>query len=282
MDQLTGLRDFITGEGRTHRAETGGDRSFCWTVASGKGGVGKTVTASALALLLAEKGLRVLLVDSDLSLPNMHMVFDVPSRPVLSGYLAGTLVLADAVTPVTGSLHILASGQGGLDHQGVVSHFLEKALSDAGAAGYDVVLVDSPNGFDAAHRLLNRVSDAVTLVTTPEHTSVANAYAYFKLLRAQTRELPVSLVVNQVRDSQEAEETIEKLNKIAEHFLKEKIATAGWIPADPHVQDGLRDGCLLRSWEQGTTFMLFMETILQQHGEIPVFDKLGKGRLQAA
>ncbi len=284
MDQLTGLRQYISsGDEKILRAaEPEGSDCFFWTIASGKGGVGKTVTASALALLLAEKGFRVLLVDSDLALPNMHMVFDVPSRPVLSAYLAGTLSLADAVTPVTETLHLLVSGQGGSDHQGVVSLFLEKSLSEASTGRYDIVMVDSPNGFGEAHRFLARLTDAVTLVTTSEHTSVANAYAYFKLLRAQTDRVPVSLVVNQVRDSVEAEETIDKLNRIAEHFLKEKVAAAGWIPTDPQIREGVRDGCLLRSHEQGATFMLFAETILQQHSRIPAFRKLEKGRLQAA
>ena len=51
------------------------------SVASGKGGVGKSMTVSNLGLLLARKGQRVILVDMDIGGANLHILFGMFHPP---------------------------------------------------------------------------------------------------------------------------------------------------------------------------------------------------------
>lgn len=54
--------------------------SHILAVASGKGGVGKTLTTVALATLLNRKGYRVLAVDADMGLRNLDLPFGVQNE----------------------------------------------------------------------------------------------------------------------------------------------------------------------------------------------------------
>ncbi len=61
-----------------------------WAIAGGKGGVGKSLVASNLAVALAGHGMRCVLADADLGGANLHTIFGVPTpRRTLSHFLKG-------------------------------------------------------------------------------------------------------------------------------------------------------------------------------------------------
>jgi capsular exopolysaccharide synthesis family protein len=73
-------------------------------------GEGKTVTASNLALTLAQSERTVLLVDGDLRKPRIHRVFDLDNNEGLSTYLAGASELRIVPSGVLSNLSLLPSG----------------------------------------------------------------------------------------------------------------------------------------------------------------------------
>src|SRR5258706_5788986 len=82
-------------------------------VASGKGGVGKTNVTANLAVLLARRGLRVWVLDADLGLANLDIVYGVRPAHTLESVLRGERRRADVVTEGPGGIRLLPAAGGG-------------------------------------------------------------------------------------------------------------------------------------------------------------------------
>ena len=59
----------------THRKKYLDSKTKLITITSGKGGVGKSTFTANIAFLLAQKGLKVLVLDADIGLANMQVLF---------------------------------------------------------------------------------------------------------------------------------------------------------------------------------------------------------------
>ena len=104
---------------------------------------GKSTTSVNLAVVLAQNGAKVLLIDADLRKPKLHRFFDTDYTHGLSRFLIGQETLNDALfrTPVK-NLELLGSSR--------MKLFLEKAEEY-----YDYIIVDTPP--------VNVVTDAAVL-----------------------------------------------------------------------------------------------------------------------
>ena len=211
-------------------------------VASGKGGVGKTVLAIGLAQALARAGQRVLLVDADLGLANVDVQLGLDPRHDVADVLAGRLSVAAAATPHAAGFAILPgrSGSGalaGLD--GAALGRLEAALAEA-MAGFDVVLLDLGAGLDAAVRRLAAAADLLLVVATEEPTSLTDAYAVLKLHRRDRPGGAARVVVNQATDRTAGERTWRTLDQACLRFLGAGVPLAGVVRRDARVAESIR------------------------------------------
>src|SRR5271163_4970876 len=89
VEALRALRTTLLSEG-------GGAPPQLLLVTSCTEGEGKSTLSANLAVVLAQQGKRVLLIDADLRRPNLHVLFNLPGEGGLSSVLAGKLP-ADAV-----------------------------------------------------------------------------------------------------------------------------------------------------------------------------------------
>jgi flagellar biosynthesis protein FlhG len=215
-------------------------------VGSGKGGTGKTLTATALAAMLAQRGERVLLCDADLGLSNSTVHLGLESGGDLIGFLADRVTLDQAVVPVLGGVNerggfdLLAAPPGSgalanLDH-GVADRMISKLRL---ACAYDRILLDLCAGVDATTIGFAARADETLLVLTPDPAALTDAYAFVKLLLRHGGHTPLALV-NMAENETEARRTRDALAKTCNAFLKVAPDYVGFVPRDPLAQMAVR------------------------------------------
>jgi flagellar biosynthesis protein FlhG len=151
-------------------------------VGGGKGGVGKTVVSANLAVELARRGRRVLVVDGDLGGANLHTVLGVqPPKATLSDVLFHGAKLVEVVTPTKFANLSLVSGA--FDEPSVANPKHQekmRLIRHLHDVDYDVLLIDLGAGTAFNTLDLFLLADDGVLVVVPEPTSVENAYRFLK------------------------------------------------------------------------------------------------------
>jgi len=215
----------------------------CLAVASGKGGVGKTIISVGLAHCLVRRGYRVLLVDADMGLANVDIQIGIDPTHTLQDVACGRCSLADAVTRVEGGPDVLPASSGVRE---MVN--LSKARRDMLAAdlirfsdNYDFMLIDSAAGIGGNVTAFLSAVPHVLVVMTNEPPSLMDAYSLIKVLHQGTSPPHVMMVVNMVRSPAEGQQVAARFNVVVQNFLGTEIPVAGVIVEAHAVGDAIRN-----------------------------------------
>ncbi len=207
-------------------------------VTSGKGGVGKTNVVANLAMVFSNMGKRVLVIDADLGLGNLDVLFGVVPQYTLEHVLAGQKSITEVLVKGPGNIHILPTASGA-SHLGELSSTQKQMLLGAldrleGHA--DIFLVDTGAGIGSTVLYFNTAAQDIILVVTPEPTSLADAYAMMKTLSRQYGEKHFNVIVNMVKAEAEAQEVVRKLSLVGEQFLGVTLEPLGSIAFDDYLK----------------------------------------------
>ena len=144
-----------------------------FTVVSGKGGAGKSTVSAGIARLLAQKGFRVLLVDTDGGICSAELLVEQGGKAVFNGadLLAETASADEAILSAAGLPDFLAAPQRPYTRE---ENARLAVLVQQLAADYDVVVADRPAGLDFDFE--SNLSHAAGLVvSTPDELSLRGA-----------------------------------------------------------------------------------------------------------
>src|SRR5450432_3105224 len=217
-------------------------RATVIAVTSGKGGVGKSNVSVNLAIKLAAAGKEVVLLDADLGLANADVLCNIDLPSNLSHVIARKRELKDVMVRAPGGFHLIG-GASGLARMADLTDFDRQRLVDALGEleqQTDIILIDTGAGISPNVLSFTRAADHVLVVTTPEPTAITDAYAVVKVVSRQGGDLPISLLVNQVRSGAEARLVHERIAKVARQFLGVTVLDAGYMLADEQVSAAVR------------------------------------------
>ncbi|MCI5064406.1 MinD/ParA family protein [bacterium] len=209
---------------------------------SGKGGVGKTHLVTNTAVALAERGRRVLILDADLGLANVDVLFGLQIQHTIHDYLEGRVSLSELLVEGPGGVDIIPASSGvdslvQLSHR--ERHGLLLALEEV-ASSYDYLLIDTPAGIGPDVLSFNGASQEILCVVTPEPTSLTDAYALIKVLSRRFGERQIQVVVNNCPNERMAEQTFERFEGVVQQYLQVELGYLGWVSRDETVLDATR------------------------------------------
>ncbi|MDM8005663.1 MAG: MinD/ParA family protein [Phycisphaerae bacterium] len=247
VDQAHQLRQLMASSGGVPAAK----RGHVIAVTSGKGGVGKTLLAANLSIALAARGHRVALFDMDMGLANADIVLGVEVAWTWRDVLAGRRSLDEVIIHGPGGITLVA-GASGVSQMANLSEFeRHQLIAIAGQAAElnDVVVFDCGAGI--SHNVVSIASfaDTILVVTTPEPTSVTDAYAMIKAFAQEqgrsryTEAAAMGVLVNLAESRREGRDTYERLAGVAARFLHIPVTDYGYILRDEHVSAAVRQRC---------------------------------------
>lgn len=217
-------------------------KSQVMCIASGKGGTGKTIVTTNLAVLLAKSGLRVLLLDADLGLANAHLLLGVSPTCDISSVLDGDKKMEDIVVKCHEGVRLVPGGSGFSKLAELadwrfrfLAHELRKMEEDI-----DIVLVDLSAGISPQIIRFLIAAHEIILVTTPDITALIDAYATVKSLSKVRKNLKIRLIINQVRNDDDVQPVFQKLKRITnKHLHGIDITIFGWLPHNWYIHNSV-------------------------------------------
>lgn len=212
------------------------------SITSGKGGVGKTTLVSNLALQLGREGKRVLILDGDLGMANVDIMFNVRPVGTIHDVVRGEAEVRDILIDVAHNVTLIPGGSGIFDLQSLSVFEKQLLLDQVSSLGssYDFMLIDTAPGIDDSVLYLNSAAQEICVVVTPDPASVADSYALIKVLHQRYRENRFSIICNQVRDEADGFRLFQKLDSVAHKFLYVSLDYKGSIPLDLNLRQATR------------------------------------------
>jgi ATP-binding protein involved in chromosome partitioning len=226
-------------------------------VSSGKGGVGKSIVATTLALTLSKRGCKVGLFDLDFTSPSTHIILGAPKvqpkeekgivPPTVHGLEYMTLVyfVSDNPTPLRGA---------------DVSNALIELLSITQWGKLDFLVIDMPPGIgDAILDLIRMVKRLEFLIVTTSSLMAFETVKKQVVLLCELK-LPILGVVENMK--------IDKAKRIQVETEKLGLKFLGNVRFDTRVEDAIGDRDMLLKTAVGER--------IQQISETNILDKKAK------
>ena len=249
MDQASSLRKIVRD--KTEREQRQGPalsdgvstHPRIIAITSGKGGVGKTNIVGNLAVSMADMGKKVLIMDADLGLANIDIIYGMHPRYNIGDVLSGERELKEIIVEGPSGVRIIPAGSGFVNLTHLTDGQKLSLLSEFEAFedDFDYFLIDTGAGISSNVTYFNLAANECIIVVSPEPTSITDAYAMIKIMSTQHGEKHFKLLMNMVRDESEAKAVFLNLMQATDRFLSGvSLEYCGYLPRDEKVPAAVR------------------------------------------
>lgn len=199
-----------------------------YTIASGKGGTGKTTVTVNLGTSLAQFGKKTYIMDADIGMANLGLILGLEDVPVtLHEVLAGKANINDAIYEGPGGVKVVPSGISLQGFQQANPERLRDVMRDL-VGRCDVLLIDAPAGISRDGVIPLAIADGVILVVNPELSSLVDALKT-KILTEVVGGHIYGAILNRAG--------IDKTEFVAQKMEKVLgVKVIGTIPEDPNIR----------------------------------------------
>jgi flagellar biosynthesis protein FlhG len=212
------------------------------TVASGKGGVGKTNLAVNMALAYARIGKKVIVMDADLGLANVNVMLKLIPKWNLYHVIRKQRTMREIIIETDYGIGIVAGASGFSKIANLTeserTNFIDELNTLANA---DIIIIDTSAGVSSNVMDFIATADEALIITTPEPTAITDAYGIIKIIATEIEhlEIGIKLVINRVRNAADAAKVADRMMSIASQFLNIKLEYLGFVYEDSAVSQAV-------------------------------------------
>ncbi len=238
-DQAENLRNLVN-TGKTAVSKRPASRVI--TVTSGKGGVGKSNTAINLAIQFKKQGKKVIILDADLGLANIEVMFGTVPKYSLYDMIKNGRDIKEVITNGPMDIGFISGGSGIADMANLSRRELETIINNLSKLDSmaDVLIIDTGAGISDSVMEFLLSSSEILLVTTPEPASITDSYSLLKALgrnrHFEKNDTTVWFIGNKVKNEKEGRELFQKLDAVVNRYLEIKINYLGSVPYDTQLE----------------------------------------------
>jgi len=202
-------------------------------ITSGKGGVGKTTTTANIGASLAEKGHKVLLIDTDIGLRNLDVVMGLENRIVydLIDVIEGRCRISQALIKDKRCQNLVLLPAAQIRDKNDVNVDQMKELISSLKDSFDYILIDCPAGIEQGFKNAIAAANEAVVVTTPEVSATRDADRIIGLLEAAGIKNP-RLVINRLRIDMVKDKNMLSVEDILDILA---VKLLGVVPDDENV-----------------------------------------------
>lgn len=217
-------------------------------VTSGKGGTGKTFFAANFAYQYAISH-KVLLIDLDINLSNLHLLFNAYPKKTLSAYFETKALFSEIIINNKPNLDIIFGDAGLISTSRPTIHQLQNMLGEINNVDnkYDLIIFDLGAGISDENLFILSKAKTKLILTNPEPTALMDAYVLIKLLKHNETSEGLHVIVNRCLDEEEGNKAFTNLKSAVDHFLKVEINYLSWLLESAEVRKSIIDQKLLSS-----------------------------------
>jgi septum site-determining protein MinD len=243
------------------------------TVASGKGGVGKTTSVANIAVALALRGQKVTCIDGDIGLRNLDVVLGLENRIVydLVDVIEGRCRLRQAMIrdKRLSELYLIPAAQ--TRDKTAVSPSDMVRLCDELRTEVDWIIIDSPAGIERGFKNAVAAADRVLVMTNPEVSAVRDADRVIGLLEAEGKG-PASLIINRLNPAMVRRGDMLSVEDVLDLLAIDLI---GIVPEDENVIVASNKGQPLALEDKSKAGQAFQHIARRLLGEKVAFPEFG-------
>lgn len=202
-------------------------------ITSGKGGVGKTTTTANIGAALADKGHKVLLIDTDIGLRNLDVVMGLENRIVydLIDVIEGRCRVSQALIKDKRCPNLVLLPAAQIRDKNDVSTDQMKELIFSLKESFDYILIDCPAGIEQGFKNAIAAANEAVVITTPEVSATRDADRIIGLLEAAGIKNP-RLVINRLRIDMVKDKNMLSVEDILDILA---VKLLGVVPDDENV-----------------------------------------------